>query len=919
MNRSPSFARLAFSVALSLFSLACPGGENLLKNGSFEGGKRYWYEADAHTLVKGDAAQGEYSLRIDTGGIASAAFLLQQGRPVTFSFSAKSIGGGATMGWQLTPCSREIGTRNNLTWSMRHFHPVAISAEWKRYSFTFTPTVPQDGFWPTPTYMVQIGDCDRPFLIDAVTVAYDAGSDAYVPRREIEVQADSPDLKGYTDESGNLFEKGATVHIAAIASNPGPTERSVSIRWQLIDYEGVQPIGEAVETKVTIPAGKVISETKLLKLSATGLVLARVSVFADGKLADSSDLPLCSLAYPVESTKPNPNERFGGSLFGTHNAKLVGKMGFAWSRWRPHMEWQDHQPDGPDTWIWADKQLDELESLGFSSHFVMFGKPKWAFASEHDLLPKDMQWPVSDPRWDDLTPACAWDRFVVESVKHYIGRSLVYEIENEPEFDWPADKKELYAKFTIRSARLIKQANPAARVMVNNVYGIPSGINRYLLEQGAGKFIDIISWHDYHEGWLADASAIRRMRGNLDELGCKHIEIWFNEGWAFTNTAVDDPAVALTHLNAAQSTNAMVDSVAEMTVAGQEKTVLFHTGYEEHGMSFWDYYGPGTMLWDYYGYPMPLVPAWNTLVHHIGLSERVAFIRPEGANFCVFQDLRDGRGVVVAYVDREAKTDASIALPMDGLIAEDAMGNATPVMDRKLTLSKSGRPVFVYSPNKTSGAELARMLLPLDRKNSGFVSGNGKQWKLPSAWEGSKKAAADGNPAVADGMPVWRVDQVWPDDPTMTSHYTPLQWNGTAWAPEKNGSGGQPEVKVESGAIDIAVRGSWTGNEGQRIAGLIFVAPKAGKYRVEGQARTNPWAGGAKTYKLGIFKKDTQRATQEKVFELPRDGSAVKLELAIDLTKGHELVILPLMPDWHNATHTAIEQLTIELIPDSAR
>ena len=58
---------------------------------------------------------------------------------------------------------------------------------------------------------------------------------------------------------------------------------------------------------------------------------------------------------------------------------------------------------------------------------------------------------------------------------------------------------------------------------------------------------------------------------------------------------------------AAESTNAQACSVAEMTVSGQEKTILFHTGYEDHGQSFWDYSGPGTLLWDWYGYPLPLV------------------------------------------------------------------------------------------------------------------------------------------------------------------------------------------------------------------------------------------------------------------------------------------------------------------------
>ena len=87
-------------------------------------------------------------------------------------------------------------------------------------------------------------------------------------------------------------------------------------------------------------------------------------------------------------------------------------------------------------------------------------------------------------------------------------RALVYEIENEPEFDkWDAFKDE-YVKFTIRTAKLIKRADPSAKVMINNVYGIPSGLNHQLLANGGAKVIDIVSWHDYHEGWLADARVL---------------------------------------------------------------------------------------------------------------------------------------------------------------------------------------------------------------------------------------------------------------------------------------------------------------------------------------------------------------------------------------------------------------------------
>ena len=252
-----------------------------------------------------------------------------------------------------------------------------------------------------------------------------------------------------------------------------------------------------------------------------------------------------------------------------------------------------------------------------------------------------MMWKADDPRWDDLTLHTDWDNFVIGAAAHYKGKPLVYEIENEPEFDgWVNGKEDIYAKFTVRTARQIKTVDPKARIMVNNVYAIPSGLNNVLLKSGGARWIDILSWHDYHDGWLADALALRRMRNALDERGAKHIQIWFNEGWAFTNTIQDEPALALTHLTAAQSTNAMVDSVAELTVSGQEKTILFHTG----------------------------------------------------------------------YADRDAAVNPSLRLPFGDIVAEDAMGNRISLPNGVLTLSKTGRPVYIYSKSNATGAAFAANL-----------------------------------------------------------------------------------------------------------------------------------------------------------------------------------------------------------------
>jgi hypothetical protein len=1078
--------RIFVAVLLLSSAVAHAADTNLLRNGSFEGGLLYWHgiKPDQHTLVRGDAKVGEFALRIEQGAVMSAPFVARPGAPTTVSFWVKAEQPGEVR-VQMPPSAREPGQKAGRLWTREGTQSAKVGTDWQRVAFTWPANVPQEGFWPNPHYMIQI-ESSKPILVDGVTV----GSQQWVPRRAVEIIADCPDMPGYTSPAANLFDRGATVRITAHASNPGTESCDVTLRWQLFDYEGIQPLGAAVDKQVTIPAGKTVSRIVPLELTHTGCVIARVSAISgDRSEIDHADFPLTSLPYPKSATQPDGRERFGGSLWGPHLALQQQKIGFAWTRWHPHMNGQDHWPKPDEPMKFFDQELAMLHSHGISTHCVLYPPPKWIMESGNPL-PKDMRWPADDPRWDDFTIETVWDKFVRAAVGHYRGRSLVYEIENEPELDHWDKLQDEYARFTLRTARLIKQTDPQAKVMVDNVYGIPSGLNRHFLEQGGGKFIDIISWHDYHEGWLADGTAIRRMRQNLDALGCRHIEIWFNEGWAFTNTLVDEPP-ACTHLTSVQSCHAMADSVAEMTVNGQEKTILFHTGYEQHGMSFWDYSGPGTMLWDWYGYPLPLVAAWNVLSHHIGLSTPVAFVRPPGANFCIFDDLRNRRGVMIAYADREAKADVPVELPLDDLTAEDLMGNvgAAP---QTLVLSKTGRPVILYSA--AAGKTFAEKFAPLDRKHASFVTAGtaatGASYRLPATWEKDNPAMADGkpiwrldqiwpadptqstnfrplvwrdnwwrvtdnefggqpkaelkdnavrlefraahgqppaprlcglvfiapqagavsvrgsaelrmwdgknpvrlnvlhktkeavtelaslkltpqqptvltainatlaagdelvllpkpegvfaggdvtlcdlvigpgrntastiyrlpatweqdNPIVANGKPIWRLDQLWPDHPELAESYIPLPWSGTEWKAVQHAHGGQPSARVENGTFTAGVRAPWTGNPGQKTCGVVFITPKSGTYVATGTARIKPWEGSAKAFQLGIFKKGTANAVAVQTLELPRDNSPVPFEVRVELTAGHELVFLPLMTDWHNAGTVKIEGLAI--------
>ncbi len=899
------------------------GAENLLRNGSFEGGLLYWHGITTNQQLVRDARVGEFALRLQKG-VMSAPFVCERGQKYTVSFFVKAEQ-PCKVEVQMPASAREESQRAKRLWTREAAQSAAVGTDWRRVSFTWPANIPQSGFWPQPHYLIQIEPRGGAIIVDGVTVvAGEQGTGDYVPRRALEIVAECPDLPGYEGAQANLFEKGATVRVTAHVSNPGAAERAATVRWQLFDYEGERPVGAPVVKQVTMAGGKTISATVPLKLAASGCVLARVSIFDVSSIhtkgptrIDVSEIPLTSLPYPKAAPKPDWRERFGGSFAGGLGMlEKFQKLGFGWIRWRPHMNGADHWPKENEPLRFFDQELVEQEAHGCSTHCVLYPPPKWIMEPGHPL-PKDMRWAADDPRWGELTVETTWDKFVKAVVTHYKGRSLIYEIENEPELDKWDTHKEQYAQFTLRTARLIRQTDPRAKIMLNNLYSIPSALNTLIFKAGGLKHIDVVSWHDYHAGWLTDANGIKRMRQNLDEAGGQHVEIWFNEGWAFSNTAVDEPP-ACTGLTSVQSCHAIMNSVAEMSVAGQQKTILFHTGYERHGMSFWDYSGPGTMLWDWYNFPLPLVAAWNVLAHHIGVSTAVGFVRPPGANLCIFDDQRNGRGVVIAYADREAKADAVLELPDCGapLVAEDLMGNAAPA-PKQLVLSKTGRPVLLYSEAKTAGRVFLEKLAPLDRKHAGFVAqagGGAVTWRLPPVWEGAAKGSPEGSSVLADGKTIWKLEQIWPPEPRKPANYHPMIWKGTAWTVAEGGFGGQPGASLKDNALSLETRAAHGPPPQRRYCALVFIAPQTGRYQLAGTVAMRIWDGKQKTT-LRVLRKNASDALEVGKLVIAHTATE-KLDLpALELNAGDELVLLPEIEGMFAGGSCKLVDLSITKLP----
>lgn len=917
--QTPFFIAFAIVVFAAAFPAFADQPENLVRNGSFEGSLLYWHDQKGKSVVDGGKV-GAYALKIADRGTHSAPIVLERDAEYTISLWARTVEGEGGVSVGLHPSAREVAVSSGRLWTRGSAKSADLTSEWKRVSFTWKADVKPGRMWGHPHYMVRIGMNEKKeaILIDGVTmVKGNQGTADYIPRRPIEVVAQATNLPGWDGDRGNLYEKGATATLDGFASNPSATSQTITTRWQLIDYEGTKPWSEPIESQINLAAGATKVVPVELPLTATGTVIARFSALnAKGEVIDSSDMPLTSLAYPKHAEVPDARERFGGSFAGGTGAMdKLQRIGFGWTRWWSNNKWQDFEPREGE-YDWKTEEYEKAFERGLSCHVVLYGWPDWIIDKKKSAFPFDMDWPAEDPRWDDDSIETAWDRFVKAAVENFRDKPVVFQIANEPGHEKGfRDEPDKYAKFNLRTARLIKKTDPTAIVSLNNVYANPTPPNARLLATKQLENFDIWSWHDYRAGWLMDASGVKRMRQMLEGYNAGHLELWFTEGWMFTNTLVDQP-IACTHLTSVESTHAVSNSIAEMSANGHDKIVMFHLLYETHGQSFWDYSGPGVMLWDWYGFPMPTLSVWNSLNHHIGISEAAGFVSPRGANLSIFQDQRNGRAVAIAYADREAKDDAVIQLPVTGLAAEDIMGNAVSLGENgtELILSKTGRPV-ILTTGAMSGAELAAALEPLDRKHLGFITsapGEAKTYRLPDSWEGTELGSGAGNPASSSDRDYWRIDRLYPKDKILPENYTPMVWGNQKWIAPDHTHGGHPSATVKNNNIRFGTMGPWGGEMNFRKQGaLSFIVPEDGRYHIQFTAKSEPWGGSKATAKVYVMKRDTQRVGVIEAFDLPADKTEVPVDVEIDAAIGHELVFLVEMPNHNNSTNISLMDVKI--------
>jgi hypothetical protein len=190
-----------------------------------------------------------------------------------------------------------------------------------------------------------------------------------------------------------------------------------------------------------------------------------------------------------------------------------------------------------------------------------------------------------------------------------------------------------------------------------------------------------------------------------------------------------------------------------------------------------------------------------------------------------------------------------------------------------------------------------------------------RSYALPTDWKGSKNDSAQGNPYRVDSRPTWRVDQIWPDDPSKVENYTPLVWNGLFWRASEQNSGGQPSADASESGLGLGVRMWWPDQLGSKLASLAFVAPADGVYAVEGSVRTDVWEGATlKPLDLQILKMDRKEKQITVLASIPlATPQLLELQdLVVPLKPQQELIFLPRFPERsHVACTCALEGLKV--------
>ncbi len=476
----------------------------------------------------------------------------------------------------------------------------------------------------------------------------------------------------------------------------------------------------------------------------------------------------------------------------------------------------------------------------------------------------------------------------------------------------------------------------------------------------AGKSTVLFPYGDYHiSKTLLVPASVKRIQGAGSSLGVTGklpggaALLRFEGGKAGDMTIVDRFAIGaegglLAEHNDAR-TLVLLDLIpfsANIYRSHQGAGPLFIEDVSSAGYSF----APGTQVWarqwNIEGSGSPKAVNDGGTVWGLGLKHESAetiFENKNGGKAELWAGLAYTFGAdanTPAYIN----SDSDLAVQMVGLtympngffdlLVKDTRAGTTTELRRAAAVTRGGAatiPLYV-----SSDGNIARPVAEAPFKGApqianspatGAIAPNtagttGRIYRAPEFFDGEEPDKSTGNPLEVGGKPLWRFDQIWPEDPLLRSNYKPMVWRGNSWDGLID-FGGQPGGKVEGGKVTMGVRGSWGGDgaqAGSKNAALVFIAPVKGVYVVTGTVRSGVWQGdkGASLLSILIGDPKSGKVTKFRSISTPSDTDVALEDIKVELDAGQELVLAPSVTQMYTAANFELRDLKVQLLAHPA-
>src|SRR6185437_13409857 len=158
----------------------------------------------------------------------------------------------------------------------------------------------------------------------------------------------------------------------------------------------------------------------------------------------------------------------------------------------------------------ADQTMTESTDNGINVVLVLaYGN--WLYSRqgkrEHEkqIWVVPFEWPP--PPTDTEEHFQAWLHFVRTMVRHFKGRIRYYEIWNEQNGNWNAERHTgsktpeaiaEYCRLVKETVRVIREEYAEAKIMLGSTAGFDRAYMTACLKHGVGPLVDVIPWHPFY-------------------------------------------------------------------------------------------------------------------------------------------------------------------------------------------------------------------------------------------------------------------------------------------------------------------------------------------------------------------------------------------------------------------------------------